>query len=80
MIEIKRVLCPVDFSECSRRAFARAVALARWYQAQLTVLHVAANPLVDLPPIVWEIRRASSAWASCNGSRAPVFATCRSTS
>jgi nucleotide-binding universal stress UspA family protein len=51
MIEIKRVLCPVDFSDCSRRALARAVALARWYQAQLTVLHVAANPLVDLPPI-----------------------------
>jgi nucleotide-binding universal stress UspA family protein len=51
MIEIKRVLCPVDFSDCSLRALARAVALARWYQAQLTVLHVAASPLVDLPPI-----------------------------
>jgi nucleotide-binding universal stress UspA family protein len=51
MIEIKRVLCPVDFSDCSRRALSRAVALARWHQAQLTVLHVAASPLVDLPPI-----------------------------
>jgi nucleotide-binding universal stress UspA family protein len=51
MIEIKQVLCPVDFSDCSRRALARAVALARWFRAQLTVLHVAATPLVDLPPI-----------------------------
>ena len=52
MIEIKRILCPVDFSEYSRRAFARAVALARWYKTQLTVLHVSPDlPLVDLPPI-----------------------------
>jgi nucleotide-binding universal stress UspA family protein len=51
MIEINHILCPVDLSDCSGRAFARAVALARWYQAQLTVLHVAASPLVDLPPI-----------------------------
>ena len=40
MIEFKRVLCPVDFSESSTRALAHAAALARWYDAQLTVLHV----------------------------------------
>jgi nucleotide-binding universal stress UspA family protein len=40
MIEFKRILCPVDFSDCSTRALAHAVALARWYEAQLTVLHV----------------------------------------
>jgi nucleotide-binding universal stress UspA family protein len=40
MIEFKRILCPVDFSDSSTRALAHAAALARWYDAQLTVLHV----------------------------------------
>ncbi len=40
MIEFKQIVCPVDFSESSVRAFAYAAALARWYDAQLTVLHV----------------------------------------
>jgi nucleotide-binding universal stress UspA family protein len=40
MIEFNRILCPVDFSESSTRALAHAAALARWYAAQLTVLHV----------------------------------------
>jgi nucleotide-binding universal stress UspA family protein len=40
MIEFKRILCPVDFSDSSIRALAHADALARWYEAQLTVLHV----------------------------------------
>jgi nucleotide-binding universal stress UspA family protein len=57
MIEINQVLCPVDFSDCSRRALLRAVALADWYKAKLTVLHVAATPPVDLPPIVGDRER-----------------------
>ena len=40
VIEFKRILCPVDFSESSTRSLAHAAALARWYEAQLTVLHV----------------------------------------
>ena len=40
MIEFKQIICPVDLSESSIRAFAHAAALARWYDAQLTVLHV----------------------------------------
>jgi nucleotide-binding universal stress UspA family protein len=40
VVEFKQILCPVDFSEASVRAFAHAVALAQWYDAQLTVLHV----------------------------------------
>ena len=44
MISIKHVLCPVDFSECSRHAFGRAVAVARGYGADLTVLHVLPVP------------------------------------
>lgn len=41
MIEFNRILCPVDFSESSTRALAHAAALTRWYEAHLTVLHVA---------------------------------------
>lgn len=40
MIQFKQILCPVDLSESSMRAFAHAAAIARWYNAQLTVLHV----------------------------------------
>ncbi len=40
MVEFTRILCPVDFSESSIRALAHAAALARWYEAELTVLHV----------------------------------------
>ncbi len=40
MIEIKRILCPIDFSEFSGRALDYAVALAGWYEARVTALHV----------------------------------------
>jgi nucleotide-binding universal stress UspA family protein len=40
VIDFKHILCPIDFSESSTRSLAHAAALARWYQAQLTVLHV----------------------------------------
>ena len=40
MIEIRRVLCPIDFSEYSRHALHHAMEVARWYRANLTVLHV----------------------------------------
>lgn len=40
MIAFKEIICPVDFSDASIRAFAHAAALVRWYGAHLTVLHV----------------------------------------
>jgi nucleotide-binding universal stress UspA family protein len=40
VVEFKQIICPVDFSESSVRALACAAAIARWYDAQLTVLHV----------------------------------------
>lgn len=40
MIELTRILCPVDLSEPSRRALDHAVAIARWYGASITVLRV----------------------------------------
>ena len=53
MIRIAHVLCPVDFSEISQHALAHAAAVARWYKARLTVLHVFANlPAVARPGTV----------------------------
>ena len=43
---IKRIICPIDFSEPSRRALKNAIHLAREFQAELTVLTVIA-PLTD---------------------------------
>ena len=45
MITLTRVLCPVDFSEPSTRALEYAAALARWYDAELTVMHAAGVPV-----------------------------------
>jgi nucleotide-binding universal stress UspA family protein len=39
MINIKQILCPVDFSDFSRHALQHALLLARWYEAAVTVLH-----------------------------------------
>lgn len=53
MIRITRILCAVDFSDISQRAVDHAAALAHWYGATLTLLHVFANlPAMDLPPLV----------------------------
>ena len=40
MTEIRRILCPCDFSEFSERARDHAIALAQWYDSELAVLHV----------------------------------------
>ena len=55
MISIARVLCPIDFSDISRHALAHAAAIARWYDARLTVLYVFVNlPTLEVPPLVLE--------------------------
>ena len=40
MIEIKRILCPIDYSEFSRHALEHAIAIAQWYGASATALFV----------------------------------------
>lgn len=55
MIQITQILCPVDFSDISQHALDHAAAIARWYDARLTVLYVFANlPTMDMPPLVLE--------------------------
>ena len=59
MIQIERILCPIDFSDCSRHALDHAVAMARWYGSAITLLHVysvvpvaAYEPGTPMPPSV----------------------------
>jgi nucleotide-binding universal stress UspA family protein len=40
MVRIEKILCPIDFSDFSRHAFDRAVAIARSHKAVVTALHV----------------------------------------
>lgn len=52
MIAFRHILCPIDFSDASARALTYATAFAVWYEAQLTVLHVATTfdePLAPVP-------------------------------
>lgn len=57
MPAISRILCPIDFSDFSRRALDYAVTVARWYGASVTALHVQppevpmAGPLTPLAPV-----------------------------
>ena len=46
---IRRILCPIDFSDTSEHCVAHAAALARWRQARLTVLYVE-SPLTQRLP------------------------------
>ncbi len=49
-----RILCPVDFSGPSAQALAYAAAVARWYGAELTALHVhqVLVPIIGMGPYV----------------------------
>ena len=48
-MQIRRILCPVDFSAPSRSAMHVAADLARKFGAQLTLLHVYQVPAYPLP-------------------------------
>jgi nucleotide-binding universal stress UspA family protein len=44
MIQLKRILVPMDFSDCAQRAVAYASELAKRFEAELYLLHVAQPP------------------------------------
>jgi nucleotide-binding universal stress UspA family protein len=47
MVRIKKILCPIDFSDFSRHAFDRAAAIAKGTGASVTAIHV--RPLETTP-------------------------------
>ncbi len=48
MIAIRQVLCPIDFSDFSRRALNHAIAIAHWYEATVTLVNVQASPAMAM--------------------------------
>lgn len=48
MIDIKQILCPIDFSTHSRQALDHAIAMARRFDARITALHVIPPDPADL--------------------------------
>jgi len=67
MVRIERILCPIDFSACSRRAFDRAVAIARCYDASVTALHVTWDPLLArVTPYFGPDSRELMTWSTTN--------------
>ena len=50
MVTMRRILCPVDFSDSSRQALDYAVGIARWYDARITALHVV-PPITSMLPV-----------------------------
>jgi nucleotide-binding universal stress UspA family protein len=79
MVEIARILCPVDLSEFSHHALDQARALARWYEADITVLHVVnvSQPLVGMaelgyvPPLLPERQQIAEEVRRFCGLREP---------
>jgi nucleotide-binding universal stress UspA family protein len=52
MINIRRILCPVDFSRFSHHAYEQAVAMAREFGAELVALHASTvAPVTALVPV-----------------------------
>jgi nucleotide-binding universal stress UspA family protein len=50
MLDIRRILCPTDFSDASRRALEQAGMFASWFGAAVTVLHVShPAPVIEGP-------------------------------
>ena len=74
-MDVKRILCPVDFSEPSAHALDQAAQLARWYGARLTVLHVRPT-VVPHPDISAEGHMAPWLVAELETLRLRVLAAC----
>jgi len=53
MPDIRRILCPVDFSDASRHALSHAAVIAGWYRAGVTVLHVSMPELLLEGPLLF---------------------------
>ena len=49
VVNITRILCPIDFSATSRHAIEQAVVIAGWYRASITALHVYSYAAMPTP-------------------------------
>lgn len=53
MLEIRRILCPIDFSDASQHALDHAVMIAGWYRARITAVYVRNPAFLIEPPILF---------------------------
>ena len=52
VFRLKKILVPVDFSDCSKKALVYATGFARQFSAELTLLHVV-EPYPPVPQMDW---------------------------
>ena len=50
-MNIKHILCPIDFSEVSTHTVEQAVAVASLYKARISALHVSTPVILPLPDV-----------------------------
>ena len=60
MIDCRRILCPIDFSDFSRRALDHAVAMARWYNATITTVYL--DPPIEIVGLPAPMVGVPAAW------------------
>jgi nucleotide-binding universal stress UspA family protein len=51
-IDVRRILCPVDFSDCSTRALEHAVRVASFFDATVHALHVVPSLFEAIEPVL----------------------------
>jgi nucleotide-binding universal stress UspA family protein len=51
MLNMKRLLCPVDLSEASQHALEQAIVVAGWFESRLTVQHVYSQVFLPIPSL-----------------------------
>ena len=51
MLNVKRLLCPVDLSETSQHALEQAAVVAAWFESRLTVQHVYSQVFLPIPSL-----------------------------
>ena len=63
MTDIQRILCPIDFSDASALAVEQATAIAGWYKARITALHVYEPIFMPVPGLPAPLDRVPPAEA-----------------
>jgi nucleotide-binding universal stress UspA family protein len=51
MLDIRKIVCPVDFSSCANHALAYAQELARKFDAELSLVHAYEDPAAYVTPV-----------------------------
>jgi nucleotide-binding universal stress UspA family protein len=75
-MQLKSILCPIDFSEFSIRAYEHALSLAEYYKAKLVALHVVElwkYPFVDYAAYEGDFANVSRALSEGGGERLREF-------